>query len=414
MTDRRSSLLLFGVAAALGMAGTARGQSFQEGFSSTAPGSPTATAVVPFAPNNPSASVNLANPTIAGVFNPATNASSTILSSGSAVATLSSTAGSQAVTLQIPSLGLTQVFSGANRAANYAQALYYAEQRAPTLFVTNAYTRPTNPSNPGVGNPFSLVPQMVGRDFRIATGVGEFDPSLPRGGNAARIPSVITAGGEINYGSVQGTQLYSITVPVDYRYFFEDPRYSLTVDMPLTFLRIGNANVELGSVGGTFRFPLIKNWSLGVGARFGAVASDLLRVGDTAYSTMLSSQYKLYLGDYKVTIGNSIGYVKTTGFRVGGADTGPALDNYPIANGLSVEGALPFPLLGKPASYEAYLADTYYAGRPIAINHYDEIGLNIGTRGVLGEQSWNQARFGIAYTVGKSFNAVSLRFSYRF
>ena len=117
------------------------------------------------------------------------------------------------------------------------------------------------------------------------------------------------------------------------------------------------------------------------------MASDLLRVGDTAYSTMLSSQYKLYLGDYKVTIGNSIGYVKTTGFRVGGADTGPALDNYPIANGLSVEGALPFPLLGKPASYEAYIADTYYAGRPIAINHYDEIGLNIGTRGVLGEQA---------------------------
>ena len=414
MSDRKICRLALAAAALLGAAPAVRAQGFQENFSSAVPGQPAATALVPFAPANPQASVNLANPTVAGVFNPATNATSTILNNSSSIVSLSSVAGSQAVNVQIPSLGLSQIFSGGNRAANYAQALFYAQQRAPTLFVTTLYTRPTNPGNPAVGNPFSLVPQMVGRDFRLATGIGDFQPAVQRGAGLARTPSVITAGGELNYGVVQGTDLYSITVPLDYKYYFDNPDYSLTVDVPLTFLRLGSANVGMGSVGATFKFPVLDNWSLGIGARIGAVGSDELRVGDVAYSTMLSSQYKLYLGDYKVTVGNSLGYVKTTGFRVGGFDTGPSLDNYVIANGASVEGALPFTMFGRPASYEAYLADTYYAGRPIAIKHYDEIGLNVGTRSVLGEQSWNQARFGIAYTVGKSFNAVSLRFTYRF
>lgn len=102
----------------------ARAQDFQQSFSSALPGQPTSTAVVPFAPVNPAASVNLADPAVAGFFNPANNGAGTVLSSGRNIVALSSAAGSQAVSVTIPSLGITQVFSGGNRAANYAQALY--------------------------------------------------------------------------------------------------------------------------------------------------------------------------------------------------------------------------------------------------------------------------------------------------
>lgn len=432
-SEVRVRLLLQGFAAMAPLcivaATSARAQSIQQTFTETPPGQGTTSETLNFSPNNPTSNINLNDPILHDIYtNNTVSGSSTITSNGITVANFSSKAGSSAVTIQIPSRGITQTFTGGDRATNYANALNYLQQQTPSLLpastpaapVINPISSPTNPANPATGNPLSLVGRMVGRDFRVSTGLGNFEPSVSagngRGASAAlaRQPNVPAVGGELSYASVAGTDLWSFTLPIDYTFYFADPRYSLTLDVPLTFQRIGNANVGQGSFGATFKFPATDSWSLGVGVRVGAVGSEDLMLGDIAYSGNISSQYRIYFGDYKLTIGNSVGVIQTNGFRVGGVAAGPSRSNVPISNGISLEGSLPFTILGKPASYEAYVVDTYFAGQQIAIRHYDEVGVNVGTRGFIGQQAWNNARLGLAYTVGRSFNMVSLRASYRF
>ena len=284
----------------------------------------------------------------------------------------------------------------------------------------NSINGPNVLANPSVGNPQSLAGRMTGRDFTKATGIGGFDQDGTPGGapstghELVAVPNALTAGGEVSYASAGGVDLTSVTVPIDYAVYFADPRYSVTLDVPLTYLKVGNADVAQGSFGATFKFPVLDNWSLGVTARGGILGSQDLLLGTYAYSAGIASQYLLFFGDIKVTVGNSVGLIETKPFKVGAYTTGPSRTNVPIVNGVSVEGSLPFTLFDKPTSYEAYIVDTYYAGQSLAIDHYDEIGFNLGTRRRGGDQSWNSARIGLAYTVGRSFNMVSLRASYKF
>lgn len=371
---------------------------------------------LPYSPTNPGGNLTSANPLLGGISDPTSAVTSVVSNNGTTVATYSFPAGNRAVIVTIPSLGQQQIFSGGSRTDNLAQALSYTETRVPNLFVTlGGYNNPTSSQSVVAGNPVSLVPLMMSRSFRVDTGIGTYEPSLPAGaGTTVRTPSAVTLGGEFTAGNVSGTGFWAFTAPVDYRYFFDNPRYSITVDAPLTYLRFGNGNVGIGSLGASFRFPMAENWDLSVGLRGGAVGSEDLKVGATAYSGTLSSQYRIYFGDYKLTIGNTLGFIHTSGFRVDNAQSGPALDNVPLINGVALEGSLPFPIFDRPASYEAYVVDSYYAGRPISLRHYDELGVNFGTRGVLGQQSFNQARFGVFFSVGRSFQAGGLRFSYRF
>ncbi len=328
-------------------------------------------------------------------------------------ASFSAPANSTAVT--VAAFGSVRSFDEGNRVRSL--------QAAVNSYLGNANASINGPnvlSNPAVGNPQSLASRMTSRDFMQATGIGAFDQTGLSGGAPAAghalvaTPNALTAGGEVSYASARGVDLTSVTVPIDYTAYFSDPRYSVAIDIPITYLRVGSADVGQGSMGATFKFPVADNWSLATSVRGGVVGSQDLLLGNFSYSGGLGSQYLLFLGDYKVTIGNSAGFIKTTPFQVGTYTTGPSRLNVPLVNGLSLEGSLPFTVFDKPTSYEAYVVDTYFAGQQIAIRHYDEIGANFGTRRRDGEQSWDSARLGIAYTAGRSFNMVSLRASYRF
>lgn len=353
------------------------------------------------------------NPALSSAYNGLNSGLAATIRFNSQTASFTASPNSTAVTVN--AFGSVRTFNAGTRVASL--------QAAVNSYLSSANASINGPnviSNPAVGNPQSLAGRMTGRDFRQATGIGAFSQEGTAGGvpsaghELVSTPNALTAGGEVSYASAGGVDLTSVTVPIDYTAYFADPRYSVTVDVPLTYLRVGNADAAQGSVGATFRFPVADNWSLAASARGGIVGSEDLLLGTYAYSAGIASRYLLFFGDYKVTIGNSVGFIQTEPFRVGAYTTGPSRSNVPIVNGVSIEGSLPFSLFDKPTSYEAYVVDTYFAGQSLAINHYDEFGVNIGTRRRGGDQSWDSARVGIAYTVGRSFNMVSLRASYKF
>ena len=321
---------------------------------------------------------------------------------------------STALTFSVPSAGVGQTFTGPTREAS-AQALADYLNAQGNSLLNRALPRTF--SDPVIGNPTSLGNRMVARDFLSATGIGDFEADVSpdeRGGGYPRTPNALTLGGELGYASSGGTNIFTATIPAEYKVFFSNPRYSLNFDLPVSYLEIGGAQVGQASFGTSFRFPVSQNWSFAVSARAGITGSEDLLEGDVAFSGAVSSIYDLYFGDYRVRIGNSVGALNTQPVRIGKFNSGPRTTNIPIVNGASLEGSLPFTVLDKPASYEVYVVDTYLPGDRLALQHYDEVGVNVGTRRVLGSQSWNTARVGLAYTFGDSFNLVSLRFSYRF
>lgn len=166
----------------------------------------------------------------------------------------------------------------------------------------------------------------------------------------------------------------------------------------------------------TFRFPVnvVPHWYLSAGARVGISTTPGLSQGVFAYSGTFASLYNFYFGDYRLALGNSVGVITTTALHIDGLTGGPALTNYPIINGLSFEGSLPFTMFDRPASFEAYVVDTYFAGAGLYLQHWDEVGISIGTRRRPGEQVWNNFRVGLSYTFGRDFNMFGLVGSYRF
>jgi hypothetical protein len=228
------------------------------------------------------------------------------------------------------------------------------------------------------------------------------------------VPNAFTIGSDVNFGSSGGYSLVSTTIPLSYTHFLNDPRYQLTVDVPLTYMNVQGAQGGAASLGAAFRFPVLPNWSLTASARVGFAGSLDLAAAGIVYSGSITSLYALHFGDIKVAIGNGIGLLKTEPVSLGGVSIGPTLTNEPLINGVQVEGSLGRTLFDHPLSWEVFVVDTYFAGDRLAIQHYDEVGASIGTRRVAGQQAWNAARLGLIYTFGDSFNMVSLRGSYRF
>jgi hypothetical protein len=316
----------------------------------------------------------------------------------------------------VPSLGISQTFSGATREDSGKLLLTYLEKYASqilTALAAHSYIDPV------AGNPASLSSRMISADFMDATGFGGFsDDQSPTGrtadGKFEIVPNAVTTGTNIDVGSSAGHGFTNVTLPINYTVFFADPRYSLTIDLPLTYTTVQGAQGGEGSLGISMRVPVLENWYLTGSLRAGLAGSLDLGSAGVAYTGAVTSLYNLYFGGTKVAIGNGVGVLKTSPISIGKFSVGPNLTNYPIINGASVERDLDFTLFDKPTTWEAYVIDTYLPGDKLAINHYDEIGATFGTRRQIGDQSWNVFRLGVSYTHGKSFDMVSLRGTYRF
>lgn len=337
---------------------------------------------------------------------------------GKSLITISFPQNSTTANLMIPALRVNQDFPAATRPQSLVElAQFLARENLTNLVVLAATPSQLTSFNPAAGNATSLTSVMMDRSFTTATGIGGFfDDIPPPGAETARIPNALTVGGDYEHAWSGGVGIDAFTTPLDYTVFFADPRYSLNLDMPLTYLRTSGLDTAQGSFAATFRFPVnaVPHWYLSAGARFGISTTPGLSQGVFAYSGTIASLYNIYFGDYRLAIGNSVGVITTTALHIDGLTGGPVVTNYPIINGLSFEGSLPFTMFDRPASFEAYVADTYFAGDGLYLQHWDEVGINIGTRRRPGEQTWNNFRVGVSYTFGRNFNMVGLVGSYRF
>jgi hypothetical protein len=334
-------------------------------------------------------------------------------------ASASFAANSTTLTFAMPAAGINVSFTGATRDDSAQDLLNFLTSSGGSLTTRLLQQMvASSPVDPVAGNPMSLQNSMAAADFAIGTGIGLNGEGVPppTAPGAARIaqPNLFTAAGEIGFANSGGFTSEIFTLPLRYTIALADPRYAVTLDLPITYINTQGASSFYGSFGVALRVPVLTNWYLTPTLRVGAAGSVDLGAAAVQYEGGLASRYDIYVHDLDITIGNAISVNHTGGLSVGSVNVNYDLTNELFTNGVQVEGSLPYTMFGHPTSWQAYVADTAITGSAVYVSNYVVMGITAGTRHPLNSQDWNTFRVGLAVTLGARFDAFQAGFTYRF
>jgi hypothetical protein len=305
---------------------------------------------------------------------------------------------STTLTLQIPAIGLSQSFTGATRDASDAELVAFLKtDGGKFLTELNQALVARTASDPVAGNPNSLVAIMANANFAAASSAGTVDPV-----KGTRLDNPFGLSLQTSAFHAGGADGEAISLPLSYAFVFDDPRYAVLLDLPISYVDRGGSASYLASFGLGGRFPVLDHWSLTPGLRIGAVGSPDEFSAALVYSGSLTSNYNIYYDDLIFSIDNSAGYYKSIALDVGSINIDPGTENELFKNGVSVEGAVDFLLFGRPTSWQAYVVDNETAGNAAFVSHWDEFGVSFGTRQRPDSNGLDIFRVGLGFAVGNN------------
>jgi len=181
--------------------------------------------------------------------------------------------------------------------------------------------------------------------------------------------------GKTANGSSYRTNL--LQLPFSYTIKFDaDPRKKLSFELPLSYMDSEGAASYTAGFGIAYTHPINDQWSLTPAAGIGATGSEDLGAGGGLASYSLTSSYSHRLGDWALSLGNSIGRYESVGIKIGDVEAESDVQNTVFTNGLMVSG--PTSLIAKDLVLEYYFTDTRLAGTELFSNRYDEVGIGLG------------------------------------
>lgn len=323
-------------------------------------------------------------------------------------------AGSNNIVMTIPALNnYMREFTGATR--DIAQGQLEDFLKANTDDILKKLLQKAveqTPIDPVAGNPNSLLANMGVADFTMGTDFGttgledvRVDPSSDNSfGIGLRF-------GRYSAGDYDQDVL---NLPLSYTYRFEsDPRRQLLFDLPLSYADVQGSKSYGASLGIGYRHPVNDDWSLTPAIRAGGVGSVDLGSAALVYSGSLTSNYNLYWDDIKISIGNMVGYYKTTSVDAGDFEVDYDLTNTMFKNGVGFEGPVNYTIFGNPTSWQFSVAHTLFTGDSLYVDSYFDIAASFGTRAT--SSTWDRIRLGLTYTAGNnSFSGFQVNFGYTF
>jgi hypothetical protein len=356
---------------------------------------------------------------IVSAYNPNSSVATATLNIRGLSATASYANASTTLRFVVPSAGIDISFTGATRDDSQTQFKNFLLKNGGSLMTALLQqVVASSPVDPVAGNPSSLQNSMAASDFNIGTGIGLQGSEIPGGAiaNAGLLgqPNLVSAGGDVGIVNSGGYTSTVVSLPIRYTIPLADPRYAVTIDLPLTWVDTQGANSAFASLGVSLRIPVLTNWYITPGVRGGVAGSIDLGAAAIQYSGSVASRYDIYFHDLDITVGDAVAVAKTAPLSVGTISVNYDLTNELFTNGLQVEGSLPYTIFGDPTSWQAYGADTYVTGSKVYVDHYDEIGFTVGTRHGRNGQDWNSLRIGAGFTFGSHYTAYKAGFTYRF
>lgn len=184
---------------------------------------------------------------------------------------------------------------------------------------------------------------------------------------------------------------------------------------PFTYNRNGGASSVFGSLGIGIRTPITDNWSLTPTIRAGAGGSLDLACSGSFVSAGLISLYNYKLCDYVLSLTNYVGYFASTNLWLTGVNFNYHLHNTIFKNGLSLTSCKGFTVFQRAISFKVSIEDTYFAGNPLFIRHFDEVTIALITTHLNPCIDYDCLSAGIAYRFGqKGYKGYSLNLEYQF
>lgn len=324
---------------------------------------------------------------------------------------------STTLTFEVPSLGISEQWTGATRDDSEQLGDDYLEKNGSGILTRMLQAMvATTPTDPVAGNPNSLMAQMGVSDFGMGTDFN-FGPagaphSVSKDSANSSAVSIGTSAGRFSAGDYDHD---IFTIPIEYTHYMEDPRQQLRISAPLTYLDTEGSESYNGSLGLGYRFPVINDdWSLTPSLRVGYLYSDDLGSAAIVYSGSIASNYNLYYDDLKISVGNMLSYYTTESIDVNDYELDYDLTNQMTKNGIGFEGSTGGQLLQQPTSWQFAVAHTYFWGDELYIDSYFDFGVSWGTRDTDAHNSMNSMRFGLTYTYANEGDYDGLRLNFGF
>jgi hypothetical protein len=290
--------------------------------------------------------------------------------------TLSATyggAGSSALSLNIPTIGLVRTFDAGSRDATQQLLKDYFKQNADDVLgrLSKGLAK-SSPVDPIAGNPNSLMSQLVASDF----GSGFFDQATTAIQGPA--PGLGAVGAGYNQVRDNGTTTHAYRLPLTYSFRSDDdPRRQFTIRVPLATTETEGSRAYYAGIGASLGLPITDRWSVTPSVDYAVAGSrDLGSLAGMAGASLTSS-YVLPFERFDVAIGDMVGYYKALRVKNGDYGYDPGIANTVVRNGVLV--SQPIVLSGRDLALQYSLVDTHFFGDALYARHYDEVGVSVGT-----------------------------------
>ena len=302
-----------------------------------------------------------------------------------------------------------QAFDGETRTDAERELMAYLRQifdQDPTSLRIEVQNTPNDPVS---GTPVSLQARMAGAAFDNGSDVG---PGARTGGSRARgTLSARHLGLSLQSGRYSGPGFSASinTTPLSYSIPFDDPRWALKIDLPISFAVINGVENVSASLGVGLRMPVYDNWTLTPELRLGVTRNRTRKVTAKLLNASVISNYRIPLRNgHSLTIGNSLTYSTTFGSAYD-------QENVIGKNGIEISGPTRARLFGLPTTWEASVVHTKVGGDATYIDEWVDVSFSLGTIGSKNNVTWDSVRVGITYTrASRGVEGININFGYEF
>ena len=300
------------------------------------------------------------------------------------------------LTLNIPSLGISQTFFGATREES-RQLLRDFFKNGDALGRIMKESARISPVDPIAGNPNSLQSRMVSGTFArslrfaaqsfgdvaiaskksswLVAAAGDGIAGLGRANSSAAQTPSADVGFELAGYRQAGLSSVGVSVPWSYS-FPPDPDRPFSLEGDIQYTDTQGAKTYGLTVGPAYNFRISDGWYLIPAGSFGITGSQDLGAFGEIVSVSLSSAARLYKSaGTTLMMGNSVNYLRTLNASIGGYSSDPKLANTVFVNGFVLSA--PFTSLGRNFGIEYSLTDTRYTGSDLYNQRSDELGVAI-------------------------------------
>lgn len=312
---------------------------------------------------------------------------------------------------EVPSLGISQTFDGANRNETQDKLESYLEKNGDGILTKILQqSAATTAIDPVAGNPNSLSDTMIDNSFNSSVN-GFNQNDVAKANNSV---GVGIATGQYQTGDyVQQT----LTLPLSYTVRFDNPKYKLLLELPIHYSSVEQAEIFGLALGSALQVKIKKNWALTPGLRYGVIGSADLASAASVLATTLTSNYRIPTEGMDFNIANMLGNTSTGGsIKAGEYEIDYDLTNTVVKNGIGIEFSHNSKLINRPTSWQFNLANTQILGDEVYIDSYWDFAFSWGVdKRQLNETSWKDLRVGLTYTKGNhNFSGGSFNLGYSF